>query len=308
MRELGCLMRPRYLWKAEPGADVPLFPERLSIHGEKDVCPHRLFVQARHVFSYCELGRLGWSGPWREMVDANIDFLVERGRRADGFYIHRFDHKGGVFDARADLYDQAFMLLALAYAGRALQRPDLFRAAEDLGDALERNWRLPHGGYYEGRDRGLPALSAEPAHASARMLHRASSTRAAWRVGAGTRRISRGFAPARSSMRRAGRCSNISTSNLEPVRRRGRPSRRAGPLLRMGMAVRDARRNGACPQATLISDGMTRFARRLGSRPRSRRRDQRGPDRRLGPQSGRTSLATDRTAEGGARALSANGR
>ena len=51
------------LWKAEPGADVPLFPERLSIHGEKDVCPHRLFVQARHVFSYCELGRLGWIGP-----------------------------------------------------------------------------------------------------------------------------------------------------------------------------------------------------------------------------------------------------
>jgi hypothetical protein len=30
-----------YLWKAEPGADVPLFPERLSIHGEKDVITRR---------------------------------------------------------------------------------------------------------------------------------------------------------------------------------------------------------------------------------------------------------------------------
>ncbi len=135
-----------HLWRAELDGETPLFPERLSLHGEKDVCPHRLFVQARHVFSYCELGRLGWKGPWREMVHANVDFLVERGRRADGFYIHRFDHKGEVFDGRADIYDQAFMLLALAHAGRALERPKLFAVAEELGDALDKAWRLPHGG------------------------------------------------------------------------------------------------------------------------------------------------------------------
>lgn len=151
-----------HLWKAEHGSEVPFFPERLSIHGEKDACPHRLFVQARHVYSYCELGRLGWSGPWREMVEANVDFLIERGRRADGFYIHKFDHKGGVIDARADLYDQAFMLLALAYAGRALERPELFLAAEDLGDALEKTWRLPHGGYYEGEIAVCPPYRQNP--------------------------------------------------------------------------------------------------------------------------------------------------
>ena len=121
-----------HLWRAEPDGETPLFPERTSIHGERDSCPHRLFVQARHAFSYCELGRLGWTGPWREMVHANIGFLLERGRRGDGFYIHRFDHKGEVFDARADLYDQAFMLLALAYAGRALGRPELFAPASAL--------------------------------------------------------------------------------------------------------------------------------------------------------------------------------
>ena len=52
------------------------------------------------------LGRLGWSGPWREMVAADIDFLVEKGRRSDGFFVHRFDYRGAVFDGRADLYDQ----------------------------------------------------------------------------------------------------------------------------------------------------------------------------------------------------------
>lgn len=151
-----------HLWRADSDGGTPLFPERLSIQGERHACPHRLFVQARHVFSYCELGRLGWTGPWREMVRANIEFLIERGRRADGFYINRFDHKGDVFDARADLYDQAFMLLALAHAGRALERSDLFAVAEELGDALDRSWRLPHGGYFEGEIAICPPFRQNP--------------------------------------------------------------------------------------------------------------------------------------------------
>jgi mannose-6-phosphate isomerase len=149
-------------WRAELDQEAPLFPERMSICGQKEVCPHRLFVQARHVFSYCELGRLGWSGPWRRMVEANIDFLLARGRRPDGLYIHRFDHGGSVLDGRADLYDQAFMLLALAFAGRALKRADLFAAAEALDDALDAQWRLSHGGYHEGEIAVCPPHRQNP--------------------------------------------------------------------------------------------------------------------------------------------------
>jgi mannose/cellobiose epimerase-like protein (N-acyl-D-glucosamine 2-epimerase family) len=150
------------LWQAELDGEAPLFPERMSIHGEREACQHRLFVQARHVISYCELGRLGWSGPWREMVAADIEFLVERGRRSDGFFVHRFDEKGAVFDGRADLYDQAFMLLAFAYAGRSLGCPELFAVAEELGDVLEKSWRLPHGGYYEGEIAVCPPFRQNP--------------------------------------------------------------------------------------------------------------------------------------------------
>jgi mannose-6-phosphate isomerase len=150
-------------WLAVVKSDVTLFPERQSIEGERDAaCPHRLFVQARHIFSFCEMGRLGWSGPWREMAAASIDFLLRNGRRADGFYIHRFDAEGGVFDSRADLYDQAFMLLALAHAGRALEREDLFRAAEALDDTLDAHWRLPHGGYNEGEIASCPPYRQNP--------------------------------------------------------------------------------------------------------------------------------------------------
>src|SRR5208283_2351181 len=124
-----------------------LFPERLSIEGERDACPQRLFVQARHIFSFCEMGRLGWTGPWREMVEASVHFLLRAGRKPDGSYIHTFDAQGAPLDLRADLYDQAFMLLALAHAGRATGDEKLFAAAEALDDALEAHWRLPHGGY-----------------------------------------------------------------------------------------------------------------------------------------------------------------
>ncbi|HUO53397.1 MAG TPA: AGE family epimerase/isomerase, partial [Rhodoblastus sp.] len=149
-------------WLGAKKGDVFLFPERFSIHGEADACPHRLFVQARHIFSYCEMGRLGWDGPWREMAECSADFLLRAGRRADGFFIHRFDSEGAVFDARADLYDQAFMLLALAHIGRAAQRPDFFVAAEALDDALDADWRLGHGGYFEGEIAQCPPFRQNP--------------------------------------------------------------------------------------------------------------------------------------------------
>ncbi len=196
------------------------------------------------------------------MVNANIDFLIERGRRADGFYIHRFDHKGGVFDARADLYDQAFMLLALAYAGRALQRPDLFSAAEDLSDALEQNWRLPHGGYFEGEIAACPPYRQNPHMHLLECfiaLHGASGA-PRWRSHA--EHIA-GLC-ARSFLHpECGALLEYFDVNLEPVP--GEDGRVVEPghcfewaWLFETLAQWDA------PHATLISDRMTRFARRHG--------------------------------------------
>ena len=150
------------LWIGPACAAAPLFPERLTASGRPDAAAHRLFVQARHVYAYCEIARMGWSGPWRDRVWEAIDFLIARGRRADGFYIHSFSHDGGVADPRADLYDQAFMLLAFAHAGRALGRPDLLQAAEALDEALQTRWRLRHGGYFEGEIAPCPPFRQNP--------------------------------------------------------------------------------------------------------------------------------------------------
>ena len=253
------------LWQAELRGESPLFPERLSIHGERDACPHRLFVQARHAFSYCELGRLGWTGPWREMVEANVDFLVARGRRADGFYIHRFGPDGEAFDARADLYDQAFMLLALAHAGRALERPDLFAVAEALGDALERAWRLPHGGYFEGEIAVCPPYRQNPhMHLLESFIALAGASGAArWRRQA--RHIA-GLCAGSFLHRETGALLEYFDAGLRPVE--GEDGRVVEPGHCFEWAWLFERLAAwEVPGATAVSDRLTRFARRHGLDP-----------------------------------------
>ena len=189
-------------------------------------------------------------------------FSRRAGRRTDGFYIHRFDHKGDVFDARADLYDQAFILLALAHAGHALERPKLFAVAEELGDALEKSWRLPHGGYFEGEIAVCPPYRQNPQMhllESFIALHEATGARR-WRRGAEhlARLCVRSFLHAES-----GALIEYFDAELRPLE--GEDGRVAEPghcfewaWLFETLAQWDA------PGATAISDRMAGFARRHG--------------------------------------------
>jgi mannose-6-phosphate isomerase len=122
----------------------------MTLAGEPDAAYFRTFVQARHIFSFCTAGQLGWQGPWRELVGETVETLLARARRDDGFFVHKLDAAARHLDARADLYDQAFVLFALGTAGAALVRTDWFDAAEDLLDTIERNWSHPQGGFTEG--------------------------------------------------------------------------------------------------------------------------------------------------------------
>jgi mannose-6-phosphate isomerase len=118
--------------------------------GEPDEAYFRVFVQARHIFAFATIGRLGWDGPWQALIAETIAALVGGARRADGLFVHRLDAAAQPLDARADLYDQAFVLFALANAGAALGETRWFDVAEDLLDTIERNWSHPAGGFTEG--------------------------------------------------------------------------------------------------------------------------------------------------------------
>lgn len=138
------------LWAARGRTESGLFAERMTLEGEPDSTYFRVFVQARHIFAFATIGRMGWSGPWRELIAQTIAVLVDRARREDGFFVHRLDAAANVLDARADLYDQAFVLFALANAGDVLGEQRWFDVAEDLLGRIESNWSHPAGGFTEG--------------------------------------------------------------------------------------------------------------------------------------------------------------
>jgi mannose-6-phosphate isomerase len=144
------------LWFGPGRQPDGMFSERLDLQGQPDRSQRRIRVQARQIYVYCELGRLGWTGDWRGAVSQAVDVLISRGPRGDGFYIHRFDADGAPLDRRADLYDVAFILFALGHAARALSRPDLLSAARDLMDATVRDWTHARGGFTEGELVGPP--------------------------------------------------------------------------------------------------------------------------------------------------------
>lgn len=71
-------------------------------------------VQARQVFVYAEAGRLGWSGPWREIALGALATLERDHLRPDGLYRTRLTADGSPLDEAPRLYDHAFLLLALS--------------------------------------------------------------------------------------------------------------------------------------------------------------------------------------------------
>lgn len=127
------------------------FHEQIALTGEPVEMPRRIMVQARQVVCFALAGQLGWSGPWRELLRAGLKVLLEKGVRQDGSTRHQLTSDAKFGDDRRDLYDLAFVILALSEANKALDGvPGVIEAASDLLNWVEKYWRHPNGGFYEG--------------------------------------------------------------------------------------------------------------------------------------------------------------
>ena len=126
------------------------FVEALTPAAEPLPLPRRTLVQARQMFVVCAGGRLGWTGPWRDLATATGEALLAHGRNDASDWIYSFDSNGAPADARTDLYTQAFVIFGLAEAGRALGRGDFIAAATGTCERLETGWADPLGGFFEG--------------------------------------------------------------------------------------------------------------------------------------------------------------
>jgi mannose/cellobiose epimerase-like protein (N-acyl-D-glucosamine 2-epimerase family) len=110
--------------------------------------PRRIRVQARQVYCFARAASLGWSGECGKLITAGLSYVRSHYRRPDGLFRTLVAADGTALDDRALLYDQAFVLLALAEAQRALgQRSDLCVEAARLREALYTHLKSDDGGF-----------------------------------------------------------------------------------------------------------------------------------------------------------------
>jgi mannose/cellobiose epimerase-like protein (N-acyl-D-glucosamine 2-epimerase family)/mannose-1-phosphate guanylyltransferase len=109
------------------------FFELLGADGAPVAAPRRMRVQARQAYVYAKAGAAGWPGPWRVAVTHGLAALESYYRRPDGLYRTLVSNEGEPLDDTAFLYDQAFVLLALAAAAKAADAP---RPSEEIAAAL----------------------------------------------------------------------------------------------------------------------------------------------------------------------------
>jgi len=124
--------------------------------------PRRVRVQARQVFVYATAGLMGWPGPWATAVRHGLDWLEARHRRGDGLYRTQVTRDGAVRDDTANLYDQAFVLLAMAAAATALPdlRGPLTAKAHELAGRIVGVFARDQGGFRAAE--GADAFESDP--------------------------------------------------------------------------------------------------------------------------------------------------
>lgn len=146
------------LW-AQAGVDpAGGFHDRLDDARRPIPGPKRLRVQGRQVFVYAEAGRIGWTGPWRDLVEHGLKFLMDNAPLDGGPLPSLYEH--GKARGLA-LYDQAFVLLALAHGRRALDEPKLEVRALGFLEMLRQRLGRPGGGFNELSPAEAP-LQANP--------------------------------------------------------------------------------------------------------------------------------------------------
>jgi mannose/cellobiose epimerase-like protein (N-acyl-D-glucosamine 2-epimerase family) len=142
------------------------FEESLTSQGATANQPRRARVQARQIYAFARAASLGWKSPQaHRLVAAGLEYLFAHYQRADGLFRTLVAADGSVLDDRAFLYDQAFVLLALAECERVLgSGAELAQPARALRAALYERLKSFGPGFNSGLPEALPLLSNPHMH------------------------------------------------------------------------------------------------------------------------------------------------
>lgn len=120
--------------------------------------------QARQIYAFCHAAELGAGAAALDIAKEGWRFLLRRGWDAQGGWIHTTTRAGRPLDPTRDLYDHAFVLLALAWLARATGEEEPLAMAARTMAFLDRRLVDPHGrggawgGYHEHTTEGLMTI------------------------------------------------------------------------------------------------------------------------------------------------------
>ncbi|WP_417493102.1 AGE family epimerase/isomerase [Maricaulis sp.] len=117
-----------------------------AIAGER----RRVRVQARQIYVFARAHHEGWFDGLERAEEA-ATLLRQRAWQVDGSpgWVHQLTETGDVASSVRDLYDHAFILLALAWLGRASGDASWYELAAETLDFLNTTLADPAGGYRE---------------------------------------------------------------------------------------------------------------------------------------------------------------
>lgn len=130
----------------------------------------RLRVVTRQIYVFSLAAQDGQPGA-RAAVALGLRFLHHHAKQDDGGYAWRFAMDGTVIDDSRDLYDHAFVLLALSSAGRLMDLAQRRNEALALGAYIEARFAHPAGGFVECLPPRLPRRQNPHMHLLEANLH-----------------------------------------------------------------------------------------------------------------------------------------
>jgi mannose-6-phosphate isomerase len=130
---------------------IPGYVEEVDASGEAVALPavHTTMVTGRLVYTFSMAYRFDNEPETLRAAEHGLTFLLEHCRLSPGRFAHRMGGDGKVIDPHADLYDLAFVLLALGGYSAATGDSKTLAVAHEIADRLDREWIDPLGGYRE---------------------------------------------------------------------------------------------------------------------------------------------------------------
>jgi mannose/cellobiose epimerase-like protein (N-acyl-D-glucosamine 2-epimerase family) len=149
------------------------FHERLHLNGTADIeAARRTRVQARQIYVFSHAAVLGWYPDGARVANRAFEFMLDKCHSPDGKpgFVHLLEPTNAIANPLRDLYDHAFILLALGWLARATNDAQVTALIDEILAFLDEHLAAGDGTFYEGVPRTVPRRQNPHMHLLEAML------------------------------------------------------------------------------------------------------------------------------------------